>query len=242
MTPTRPLPRQTPGFSLVELLTVIAVIAILGSILFVVSGNVRESVYASESASNLRTLHNAAMLYASENNGILPPQSESNSNGNNSNFLLALRDAGLIVLKQWEECQGDHYMFNPASASVRTPLPSNANGYSININITAGRLEDGVVTRGTATSGYLNRIESQANTAMFMDARWNGLVWPVQIGRVSGNSPINAPSFPHPSSSIGTEDPDAFSQVVFVDGHVQQIPRRDWIYDTSETFWNGLRD
>lgn len=61
------------AFSLVELLTVISVIAILSAILLTSIGYIRQNAGESVSRSNLRQLGSAMLMYSSENEGKLPP-------------------------------------------------------------------------------------------------------------------------------------------------------------------------
>ncbi|WP_309386000.1 prepilin-type N-terminal cleavage/methylation domain-containing protein [Cerasicoccus frondis] len=61
------------GFTLVELLVCISIIAILASILLVAIGAVRESAKESKSLSNLRQIATAMQMHTSENNGLYPP-------------------------------------------------------------------------------------------------------------------------------------------------------------------------
>lgn len=63
------------GFTLVELLTVIAVVGILAAILIPVVGSVRESARKTECASNLRQMGVSLRLYAADNRGFLPAPS-----------------------------------------------------------------------------------------------------------------------------------------------------------------------
>lgn len=60
------------AFTLIELLTVIAIVGVLAGILIPVVGRVRENARASSCASNLRQLGNALHLYAADNNGLFP--------------------------------------------------------------------------------------------------------------------------------------------------------------------------
>ena len=61
-----------PAFTLIELLTVIAVVGILAAILLPVVGKVRQSALRSDCVSNLRQIGNAVALYAQDNKGHYP--------------------------------------------------------------------------------------------------------------------------------------------------------------------------
>ena len=63
---------QTGAFTLIELLTVIAIIGVLAALIFPTVGKVRETAQRTVDANNLRELVKAASLYAIDNNDRLP--------------------------------------------------------------------------------------------------------------------------------------------------------------------------
>ena len=70
--------RSTAGFSLIELLTVIAILGILAAIIIPTVGKARETAQRAVDANNLRELGKAALIYAADNRDTLPnPQQPS---------------------------------------------------------------------------------------------------------------------------------------------------------------------
>lgn len=69
---TRSITRRRQAFTLVELLTVIAIIGILAAILIPAIGRVRQSARASACLSNVRQVAGAVQLFVSDNKGTFP--------------------------------------------------------------------------------------------------------------------------------------------------------------------------
>src|SRR4051795_4900078 len=65
------------GFTFIELLCVVAIIAILAAILFPVFAQAREKARQTSCASNLQQLASAMNLYAQDHSGRFPPQDDN---------------------------------------------------------------------------------------------------------------------------------------------------------------------
>lgn len=74
-------PKRRRAFTLIELLTVIAIIGILAAILIPVVGAVRARARQSVCASNLRQIGSAMLLFAGDNQQRLPPKFRRGYNG-----------------------------------------------------------------------------------------------------------------------------------------------------------------
>jgi|GEM_PF-4606080 len=90
---------RTTAFTLIELLTVIAIIGILAAILIPVVGRVRDQARVAVCASNLRQVGVGVYLFAADNDDRLPPVSRTGSaftsywmdNGRNLGILLQMK-------------------------------------------------------------------------------------------------------------------------------------------------------
>lgn len=70
---SRPSPSATHAFTLVELLTVVAIIGVLAAILIPTVGTVRRKAASAKSLANLKQFGSAYMAFTGDNKGKLPP-------------------------------------------------------------------------------------------------------------------------------------------------------------------------
>jgi prepilin-type N-terminal cleavage/methylation domain-containing protein/prepilin-type processing-associated H-X9-DG protein len=71
---TRLNPRPRNAFTLIELLVVIAVIGILAGLLLPVLSSAKEKARSIQCLSNIRQLNQSLLMYAGDNDGLLPPR------------------------------------------------------------------------------------------------------------------------------------------------------------------------
>jgi prepilin-type N-terminal cleavage/methylation domain-containing protein len=225
------------AFTLVELLVVISIIGILVAILIPSFVNSRDRARMLQSHANLRQLHSITMQYANEHGGRFPAASVTGGGG--GNFYTILQNAGFLTLRNFEQSGGDTYLFNPLLVQARRNQIRNstAASYAVNFWATEGALVDGLLHRQSSTGGRLVNVVNPGKMALFMDGVWNGITWPVQIGNWASGQ--NTPDFSFPSKSVGKNDPDATTQVIFVDGHIQSVARSNFPQDLSDPFWRG---
>jgi prepilin-type N-terminal cleavage/methylation domain-containing protein len=110
--------KRLKGFTLVELLVVIGIIAVLVGILLPVLGRARESANRVACASNLRQITIASIAYANENKGALPPPRFDDGNPN-YDYLFTYS-----YTNAWPDAQGNEQGANIGRLVVRKYCPT----------------------------------------------------------------------------------------------------------------------
>lgn len=90
-------PRRAGGFTLVELLTVVAVVGLLSAILLATVGRARSAARRSECLSNLRQTSLAILLFANDHKGAAPALFVNSSQGNQGIWSKQLVDTGVLA-------------------------------------------------------------------------------------------------------------------------------------------------
>ncbi len=189
-----------PGFSLIQLITVVAIMAILATILIPIVSNALERGRSSLCESNLRQMGAAALLFAQENGGALPDN----------------RYGGYYFDRQII----NYLEMDPADPKRITVCPScepmdvwfsTVYGTSYGVNAYATGVSD---AEGAQLSGYdaIYNFQDPARVGLYMDAYYmvREINYHTGSGR-DGNASLRAR---HGGNRIN---------VVFLDGHVESI-------------------
>jgi prepilin-type N-terminal cleavage/methylation domain-containing protein/prepilin-type processing-associated H-X9-DG protein len=225
------------AFTLIELLTVIAIIGVLAAILIPTIGKVRESARTSQCLSNQRQIALAFGLYAGENKGYLPRAGISPENTIQT-WMISIKNylptRGNVIIDKVYHC--------PAAPQPPEGYANSVFHYSASFALEAGNS----ATTSTGTSGNgprtLTSIVNPARTILLVD----GAVDPTTYRANSSRTYTNVDD----DFNRGGPDADGFLAVsfrhgdsmnaAFVDGHVAKIPwskRREAIPDIYA--WNG---
>ncbi|MBC2593891.1 type II secretion system protein [Ruficoccus amylovorans] len=232
-----------PGFSLIELLTVIAVIAVLGGILIATVNRVRDSARLSKSQSNLRQVTQTLLIYTMENGGRLP-YAKGNRNSSSvppeeqhDNWIIELRNAGyndIITLRGVGEAP-DSVMFCPMALACRPHSENASYNWAMNVYLGGERL---------------STIDEPGLVSFMMNSRWvpSYRTWGQTEVGIPNGGPNRWPDFPYPVRSMDVNDaPDAGAGdpsacVSFLDGRVELVPRSKFPEDVTQPFWSGTRN
>lgn len=210
------------GLSLVELLTAIAVVAVLVTVVFYFAGQSRESSRQSKCMSGLRQLQMANLLYAMDNDGSFVPVFVNNEKGtgrtpwhNNRAFTTILGCPTTV----------------PASipTDIRCPESKVSGGTAWGYNFTG--LSGGINDPGHKRVVNQFEIQRPSETIAFID----GLDWQVQRSGADryvedGIPTTHATAYRHGNNNV--------ANAVFWDGHTQALTRSELV--GNRKLWDML--
>ena len=208
--------QRTQGFTLLELLIVIAVVSVLCALLIPASQNVRKSAQQAKCSCNIRQIGSALLLHAATNNNKLPETSHTATVGQSWIYTLS---------EYLGDC--DEVRICPADPKGKERFAAGGTSYILNSFLFVPQLDPFGRPMG-GPSNNLTLIESPAETPMAFiiadsqgvgDANdhthssrwstWSAVVRDISPGRFGGgNSPMRA---------LGS------SNYLFADGHVEHI-------------------
>lgn len=200
-------PSHRYGFTLIELLTVIAIIGILAAILIPVVGKVRDSGRAAVCMSNMRQLTLGMLMYADENNGVLPTGSSATGRS------AQLNPTDWI---HWREGERGHLLEH----SALVPYVGGAFTPELFRCPSDEHIANGTIRNGYAYSFALNYHLAEAS-------QLGGRIYNVRdpsrvIMMVEQDNPPDETAWMH-SEAVLTKRHGSKGHVTFVDGHVERV-------------------
>lgn len=228
------------AFTLVELLTVIAIIGILAAILIASVARVRESARTAECSSGLRQITLALFVYAGEHKGFLPAgtiKKETSGLAGDQQWSKQIRDylpqRGTTLTAQ------EHPIFVCTATDYSEPLQDVSRSYTATSAI-MGANSSGTYGKMAEVSRKLDSITDRPRTPFIVDAKESG----------SSGASQSITNWTTASADIAQTDPEQTAyldfrhhdrmNVAFADGSV----RAQSLADTktyNQVLWEGRR-
>jgi len=232
---------RAEGFTLVELLVVITIIAILASIMFPTFSRARQKARAVVCISNLVQLGMAALMYTDDSDGLLPPFAYTVTLPDDTwqyQYWYALEE-GTAPNFTYDFRKGLLQPYIGSTEMLRCPdfLPDHP--------IYGGGLGYGYNKSLSWPPVSLSQVKWPSETIMFGDSalHYDPLAWPPppvsdftwESSMIA--SPQTLLEWGYPSIEYRFHDLRHFDRanVVFVDGHAKSVSKYD--LESSEKFW-----
>jgi len=208
--------RRVAGFTLLELLSVIAISAVLAALLFSATRSGLGKAQQIRCASNLHTIGQAFSLFTSDNNGEYPRASTPDDNGNPNwnyeggfwfNALGPYLDEG-NRFKQELVSTGPHPQRIPFACPTVAPTQHGWGGAGIDVAINSFILPS---TAHSTPRVRVFNVKKATSTFLVVDSA----AWLISIPE-GANPPMPAFQFRH----------EGAANVLFFDGHVAQVTRK----------------
>jgi prepilin-type N-terminal cleavage/methylation domain-containing protein/prepilin-type processing-associated H-X9-DG protein len=224
------------GFTLVEVLVVIGIIAVLIAVLLPALMKARRQASAVACASNLRQLGLAFRMYAEANRGYLPPV------GYHPSYLIEWQDLTNVYLVRTNgRVPGRDYMRCPTQLSRGADVDPNAiNTYGVNYGLLFSfELVPGMPTWWAPGTRQLTKCKGGAFLAADSMGPYiySPTAWSFNVDR-DGDGLLDS------ASSLGWEalynrfDPrhDRSGNFLYVDGHVAPVAMKEWVKNADRVW------
>jgi len=228
------------AFTLIELLTVIAIIGILAAIIIPTVGKVRESAKSSQCLSNQRQIAMAFGLYANDNRGYFPRAGIAPDNTSRS---------WMIAVKDYLPARGNvvtHKIFVCPSEEHQAPgdYTSSVFNYSASFALENGNSVNALNGEGSPPAGprLLSSIVRPSRTLLIVDGVVDPSTYRANSARSWGNVTADlALSGPNANGFVALRfRHGAGMNAAYVDGHAAKILWGDRHTAIPDQYaWNG---
>ncbi len=159
------------GFTLVELLTVIAIIGVLAGIIIPIVGRARESARVSQQTSNMRQIGTGLALYAQDQRGVLPRPSNNTFTMPNGNVRTDVRWMELINDYLQPRGTNSSAFLHQSNPIWQSPFANNASGgWNTHFGFNP------FLGDGTHWNYRYNAAPSPVRTVIVGEMNWNAVV------------------------------------------------------------------
>ena len=225
------------AFTLVELLTAVAIIGILSAMTFLAVGKVRESVERTTCANNLRQLGVLMLLYAQDHKNTLPP-SYNPPLVNYHSWPYALLEMGGHEVTGIDTSDPQCAYRHQAKTEFKCPTlselhPTGWLTYSMNHSFDASSAKnwfrEGLPIPMVSNPGRQIVLADGAKTATYFSSTLDNLI---NIGTFHGSSTTTQPG--------GYQIANGMAHILCLDGHVGQITRSQIIDGKHDYIFNPV--
>ncbi|MEQ1859359.1 MAG: type II secretion system protein [Chthoniobacteraceae bacterium] len=241
------------AFTLIELLTVIVIIAILASVVALVAGPVQRNSQMVQGMSNMKQLGSGFMNYAGAHDGQLPGPGDPQPSFGSANspteieawYNVVPELAGGRALRDFtnaaEFFKKGNLLFVPAAkypANSNVPLFGIAMNDRLRVSADGGTLEDSAVR--------LPNFGAASRTIIFMETGVPGEDRLPGQGGYTGSSAGNPRNLAARYKRPSTTDPDSLREsltnLLFADGHAASLPAKDVITGGATAYYPQLSE
>jgi prepilin-type N-terminal cleavage/methylation domain-containing protein/prepilin-type processing-associated H-X9-DG protein len=214
--------RSSPGFTLVELLVVLAIIALLAALLFPVLGLAREKARQVHCANNLKQIGAGVLLYAEDWDGNLKLWSCAGDPVKFLDFTLFTQGKPEVWF-----CPNDPWLDEKRTTKL---TPNNRQSYHWNLHLFGCGVPDSIVERPPRA---MNSITDLTSSIMYMEGNH---AWPFPGWTSDLHDPIVGV---HPNVFNGLWHRNR-TNYLFADGHVRLLKLRQTL--VPKVMWDNYWD
>ena len=240
MKPTSSASHRTTGFTLMEILVVVAIILVLAAIAFPVFATVQNRANKAIALNNMRQLGSAAGAYSSQNDGLLPAEDSKGTDTwataaqpdnakawyNSLPVILGHKSVAQYASNPQAFYSKENILFLPAAPYPETDKKLAAPMFAIAINTKLQRKGE-----SGEKSAKLVQIANPARTVLFLEQGLKGekpKAMPQQPA-YDGSPKGSAKSFVARYNGLGV--------ITFVDGHAETVEGKDILEDNGMFKW-----